>query len=444
MLQDIYLANYTEAPSGGGAGTIESPYCAFVIGDSEADNAALFDAKINGVASNQTIRLLPGTYVTTGHSGDGSYAGWTPKNGQRIVGSGLGTTTLKLVLVPNNTTRYAIGTNFAGVELSAFELSDLTIDCNLAGTGGTSTTVGALRLRGTHIYIRRVRVLGYGRKNSGSLAVLTAAGDASENCVVDECVMEPPASGNQGDLLLFRFEGTAALPHRFCTVRNCAARGLATLDPPPAITNNLVRALAPGVGIGTVLEGNQIVNCGTGVHLLDEPTKDLVIWNNCFRNVWSGVRLENNLAANIPPGPEDEAKKVGRVTMIDNIIELASASGTLSDCRGIHLLTNQSIVRFKQVLARKNTIQDAQVPLGSNANLMGISLKQCGEVIVENNVLGNIQPDKAVAFEACPAAKFFNNQTPGGELLRANENPNGSAKYRLELADEVQDVLLPV
>lgn len=88
--------------------------------------------------------------------------------------------------VPNSATRYAVGTNFSSTSLNGFELSDLTIDANL-GAAGTAATTGAVGVRGSNIYVHRVKVINYGAKASGAeFNVLTAAGDDSENCVVEE------------------------------------------------------------------------------------------------------------------------------------------------------------------------------------------------------------------------------------------------------------------
>lgn len=433
--QDVYVAIRTGTPPPVGSGTWDDPY--------NGATAAVFDALMadsSRIKANQTIHLLPGTYETTGNNSSGS--GWKPQSGQRILGSGIGATTLRLVNIPQNATRYAIAVNFGanpGEDLDGFSLEDLTIDCNLsATTAETTTTAGAVRIKGKHIYLRRVKVVGHGTRDAnGTIRVITAAGNFSEDCVIDSCIVEPPDTAHVGAAFLIGFEGSLPQPHRFCTVRNCAARGIAVGDT-PVISGMRVRAITPGIGIGTVIEGNQIANCAVGVESIDSPALDLVVWNNSLWNVWTGLRIKN-----------DTSSALGRITAVDNIIDLATKTdpppqppGNLPNATGIRLETTAAQMRFTQVLIRKNTVRDVQAPLGINLDLTGVSLEQCGEVIVENNVLGNIQADKAVVFEACPAAKFFNNQTPGGELLRARDG--STQKYRMELADEVQDVLLPI
>ena len=152
MQQDVYLAVRTDGLPGGG--TWDDPY--------DASTAAKFDSVMaTKISPGQCIRLLPGEFQTNGSSGDGTFSAWAPQDGVRIVGSGMGVTTLKLVNSSAGTL-FAIAINFAVTALSGFELSDLTIDCNLDGMG--VRTAGAIRVRGSHIYLRRIKVIGYGTK----------------------------------------------------------------------------------------------------------------------------------------------------------------------------------------------------------------------------------------------------------------------------------------
>jgi len=431
MQQDVYVAIRTDASSSAtqpiGSGTWDDPY------GGTSDNAAWFDYMMShNVQANQTVRLGPGTFPTTGNSADGVYAGWAPVNGVRILGSGMGVTMLQLVDIPDNATRYAVGINFGATSLSGFELSDLTIDCNLPSDAAYETTAGAIRVRGSNVYLRRIKVINYGTAGGGPFSVITAAGESSENCVIEECMADIPASahGDGGIATIFAFEGTSN-GHRFCSVRNCAARGLTQIDPPPVVTAISVKGISPGIGLGTVIEGNQIANCASGIEST-ALAKDIVIWNNYLRNVSKGIYFQNN----------SSTTAVGRVIAIDNVIELATVSGSLSDPVGIRLTTSQTSTRFTQVTIRKNLVRDVQVPLEPTNPMTGIDLAYCGEAIVENNIISDTETDDGVRFGNCPAIKFFNNETPAGELLRGYDT--SASKYVLELEDAVEDVLLPL
>lgn len=78
------------------------------------------------------------------------------------------------------------------------------------------------------------------------------------------------------------------------------------------------------------------------------------------------------------------------------------------------------------------------INFGTTTGLYGINVSYAGDLNVESNVINNAATDKAVVYSNCTAAKFFNNETSGGTLLRGYDG----TKYALELEDAVQDVLL--
>ena len=92
--------------------------------------------------ANIQIRLGPGTYLTRGFAPNDA-RGRQPKTGQKIVGAGMSATTLQLVGAENADQHYhAIGMPIepagttAIAPLKFFEVSDLTIDCNVDNQPG--------------------------------------------------------------------------------------------------------------------------------------------------------------------------------------------------------------------------------------------------------------------------------------------------------------------
>jgi hypothetical protein len=98
------------------------------------------------VGENTAIRMGPGIYHTRGMGGDGYVMApkklWRPKPGQRIIGSGMFTTTLRFTFdEPTMPIRGGISAIHPGPRLymidngktflHSFEISDLTVDCNL-------------------------------------------------------------------------------------------------------------------------------------------------------------------------------------------------------------------------------------------------------------------------------------------------------------------------
>lgn len=440
MLQEIYLANYSTPPSGTQTGSWDNPFYAASDTLSDAASAALFDGIMNDpskVGQGQSVRLLPGVFRTAGHPGTSAPGGWSARNGVRIVGSGMGVTTLKLVTSPGNT-RYAAGTDFEATSLTGFEMSDLTIDCNLPAAAPAGTGAGAIRVRGTHVFLRRIRIINYGGRGlPGSISIVTAAGDNSENCVIEDCVADIPAAAHDSPANIFCFEGRAN-SHRFCAIRNCAVRGGTSYENPvPAMSApELLRAICPGVGLGTVIEGNQIVNCHIGVSYLatsgDQPAKDIVIWNNILRNVWRGIRFENGSAVSSPV--------VGRVLISDNFIELATAGGSQNGPKGIYFSSGQNGTRFKQVIIRKNLIGAVMAFDPISMTTTGIEAERCGELIAENNIISDTAMENGVRFSNCASRKFFNNQNKSGQRLRGYDGTS----YVQELEDQLEDALLPL
>ncbi|HTG45367.1 MAG TPA: hypothetical protein VK633_12625, partial [Verrucomicrobiae bacterium] len=317
MQQDVYLAVRTDAPAGGGAGTWDDPYYAASPSLSESANADLFDAVMNSstkVPVGATVRMGPGTFFTKGNANNGTGA-WAAKNG-RLLGSGMGVTTLKLVSVLSGQARSAIGMNHTNTAtpLDGFEVSNFTVDCGFL-SAVSNTANRAIAVYGKHIFLHRIRAINFGGNIEDAVyPVMSAAADGSENCIIQECVVESPAAtaATQSVLYFFSFGGATTSPHRFCVIRDCAGRGSATFEPAPTVSPKHY-GVAPGCGVGTIIEGNQFANIAVGISNLGmaELGRDLVVWSNYFRNVWKGVFLRGSGSA-----------ELGRVITSDNIVEV--------------------------------------------------------------------------------------------------------------------------
>ena len=114
-----------------GSGTPSDPY-----------NGEVFDEVMASLPSTPPVcmHLGPGEFQTTGFY-EGMSGGWQPHPGMRIIGSGIDVTTLKVTGAqdPGSGTRHywAIGHELGsgGTLMDYFEVSDLTIDCDLANQG---------------------------------------------------------------------------------------------------------------------------------------------------------------------------------------------------------------------------------------------------------------------------------------------------------------------
>jgi hypothetical protein len=124
-----------------------------------------FDNVMRDVPPHTRIHLGPGIFKTRGFAPNDA-RGWQPKTGQKIVGAGVNVTVLQLVGAENADQHYhAVGmpiepngsTQIAPLE--QFEISDLSIDCNMDNQPGRpdpgygNVACGAVRILGNHCHI---------------------------------------------------------------------------------------------------------------------------------------------------------------------------------------------------------------------------------------------------------------------------------------------------
>ena len=265
------------------------------------------DGVLNAIPANTHVHLGAGTFLTAGYA-DGVGGGWQPKAGMKIEGSGIGVTTLKVVNASQTDKHYfAIGHALddggspAQPYLKDFlEVSDLTIDCNLANSG--SSAFGAIRVMGHHCRIERVKAVNWGTKSVTTpcyvIAVVTAAPASNVTEVVDsgilDCtVVQPGTSISGGKVTLLHagarndvatdVEGYGLAPFiRQCFVDCLPASGT------PDLTYDY-RGISMGWCRGGVVEGNQIHNMKIGGPYYKGGTiRDLIVRNNTYRNVVRG------------------------------------------------------------------------------------------------------------------------------------------------------------
>src|SRR5438046_1021967 len=159
----------------------------------DGSSQMLLDKLMATFPPNTTVHLGPGMFVTNGNNG-----GWAPKSGQRIVGAGFDETILKLINASSSADlTSAIGAPLIGSSapsfLNGFEVSDLTVDCNLAAQSSSTTVCGAISVSGTHIYIHRIRVINFGTQTTSVRggAILVGNVDPSTpqvfDCAIEDC-----------------------------------------------------------------------------------------------------------------------------------------------------------------------------------------------------------------------------------------------------------------
>jgi hypothetical protein len=199
-----------------------------------------FDEVLPTIAANTAIHLGPGVFLTRGYRPGETIR---IKTRQKIIGSGMGLTTLKLVNASVVDSAYAvIGTLPTGGELRHFEVSDITLDCNLdgqliAGHDFAPIACAGIMASGAHLRYRRVRVIHFGSLKAGyecfalwSAGAHPNAGVESVDCVIEDCIVEHPAI-NQAEMTTCIHMGSEAIKqgpgigiqgyHRASVIRNC-------------------------------------------------------------------------------------------------------------------------------------------------------------------------------------------------------------------------------
>src|SRR5438552_13618862 len=150
---NVWIAYRTDGVKG--SGTENDPF--------DGSTATRLDTVLNSLTANTRIHFGPGTFQINGYQ-DGAASSWL-RSGMKIVGAGIDVTTLQLVgTATANKHYFAIGHPFSSGgspnPMDYFELSDLTVDCNLAGTSNT-VACGAVRVAGKHARVRRIKVINW-------------------------------------------------------------------------------------------------------------------------------------------------------------------------------------------------------------------------------------------------------------------------------------------
>ncbi len=209
----------------------------------------LFDSLMSLMPANTTVHLGAGVFPTRGRAGAYYAAGWTPKSGQKILGSGMEVTFLKVVYASAVDNLFlAIGGDY-NTFLQSFEASDFTVDCNLGGqlvlAGQTTSKLfpqmacGAIQAFGRDIRIRRIRAINFGTQTSNNECFVLSSGGAHPDleqavppqlvvdCVIENCLLEKPSLNNVRETTYIIVPGGARPTtgeeayHRGCAVRNC-------------------------------------------------------------------------------------------------------------------------------------------------------------------------------------------------------------------------------
>ena len=310
---EIWIAYRTDGIKG--SGTASDPY--------DGSTADRFDARMNELPANTHVHLGPKprhpiyghalAFETKGYA-DGVNGGWQPKPGMKITGAGIDATVLQLVGATVSGQFYAVGHALTTVIpgspavpnlLDFFEISDLTISCNLFGNAdnlplGGYVSCGAIRIMGNHCRIRRVKAVDWGSTHSSKPCFVISAITADppsgvmgvDDAGIEDCVVVEPSedavSGTTATMIHAGGLGTGASREAFGKapyIRHCFLDGGKTTPG----TGTVLHGLSMSWCKGGVIEGNQIHNVEVGGPYQDKTsTREIIIRNNHYRNVLKG------------------------------------------------------------------------------------------------------------------------------------------------------------
>jgi hypothetical protein len=182
-----------------------------------------FDEVMRSAPVYSVIHLGPGVFETRGgapiyvaNDPDWTllYVGYALRAGQRLLGSGLGATTLRLALPVDEINQTAAVTHFSNsLDRNAdyAEVADLTVDCNAPGHAApygifpAPVTCGAVGVRGSFLRLHRVRAINYctqGRAECFGLLCASGWGQAGTFNVIEDCITELPGENNTHETTL--------------------------------------------------------------------------------------------------------------------------------------------------------------------------------------------------------------------------------------------------
>jgi hypothetical protein len=337
-----------------GSGTQNDPY--------NGSTQALFDSIMANLPDSQPLCIHLGPSSATKPFVTGGFfltseaepvpGAWQPKPRMAILGSGIDVTWLQLnaSTATSNTHYFAIGSATTNC-VDFFEVSGLTIDCNLPSD--RTVACGAVRVMGNHVRVRDVKCINWGSRSTLQpgfvIALLIADPEddspwlAVDNAGIENCIAIEPSPYND------EVNATVSVLH--VGGRELGSSGIVTqFGKGPFIRNCFVdaesedelssefRALSMGGCHGGIVEGNQIHNVEIGGPYQDTiNTREIIVRNNTYRNVVRGPYWNlNRSGSNILSAPASVNREV-TITMpkglahglsIGNEVTLVTQLGT--------------------------------------------------------------------------------------------------------------------
>lgn len=244
-------------------GTLDNPF--------DGSTATKFDTVMSSRPPNCTIHILAGTYMT-----DGGH-GFILKSGQKIRGSGMDVTILKLIPTATTTDIVLVDSSTAGLGAinTNIEISDLTCDCNYQS--GEEVTFDGITLGGTNEIVDRVRVVHVPCFDTNDLEAFGINVSGGYGDVIENSEVSQSAGGTYLTAMVMN-GGAGVMCHNRVVLS-------------PSFDSD---AFNGGAYNGVLIEGNYVDGASVGVYNDTGDITNLIIADNVFKNVRSGVDFDGD------------------------------------------------------------------------------------------------------------------------------------------------------
>jgi hypothetical protein len=249
---------------------------------------------MRAVPEGSIVRLGAGVFETRGFSpiyGDATTVGWLLKSRQRLLGSGIDATVVRLVLPMDDQSQTTAIYSGNAAATAFLEVRRLTVDCNAPahqapyGIFPAPVVCGAVGLYGSHLRLRHIRAINFcvqARAECFPLFLSSPDPDSGDTSgilepvgadnIIEDCIVEMPGENNTHETTLISAHGDIYGNGRSCVVRHnyhnsSFANGwtprlipISQLDPsnPPLVTltTSLPHAHSPGKAL--VVQGVKV------------------------------------------------------------------------------------------------------------------------------------------------------------------------------------------
>ena len=252
--------------------------------------------------TSTVFHFMPGNFLVGPSSSSWAYGILAPTNNSsgapviwKFRGAGVDVTTLQA-----KASSLSSGYNLTmiaaalGSQSDGMEVSDLTVDCNLSNQVSTAGCQG-ISLSGSNTKISNVKVINWGVHAGGMaypLQILPAGANSTTNCVIEKCVVAPPANvSNLGafwGISIMGDTGTATNLINGAILRDNLVYGI------PVGTNSGQVAWGYALSAYGTVTHNQVVSMPgcSGVFRSGYPGGNIFVEGNVFDNIDVGVNLD--------------------------------------------------------------------------------------------------------------------------------------------------------